>query len=129
MTVLPTGPYLLSRAAFPDYFLPDRSRRERVRCELDVRIFTEAYAPAFGIVRRYVGTEPLSPLTGQYNGILAAELPPRGVELRVIPRLERDGTPVSAGAVRALLGQGRTEELRRLVPAATFAYLEKRGLL
>ena len=39
-----------------------------------------------------------------------------------LPRLARDGTPISATAVRKLLCAGRWQELRGLVPEATFAY-------
>ena len=98
VTVLPTGPYLISSATFPTYFLKDRENAEQIHCLLDIEIFCKYYAPRFGIKRRYVGTEPLSPMTNQYNDALRQHLPEKGIEFREITRLEQAETPVSASA-------------------------------
>lgn len=129
VTVLPTGPYLISSATFPDYFLRQKTDATRVQCELDAELFLRYFAPHFGITARYVGTEPLSPLTEQYNGVLKAYLPPRGIEVREIERKTEGDVPISASRVRALLGQNAPEQLRHLVPATTFTYLEQRQLI
>ena len=129
VTVLPTGPYLISSATFPTYFLKDRENAEQVHCLLDIEIFTNYYAPKFGITRRYVGTEPLSPMTNQYNDALKAHLPGKGITLREIPRLEQQNTPVSASAVRAYLHDGNREALQALLPQTTYEYLKTRGFL
>ena len=124
VTVLPTGPYLISSATFPTYFLKDRDSAEQVHCLLDIEIFTRYYAPKFGITRRYVGTEPLSPMTNQYNEALKAHLPQRGIALHEIPRLELEDTPISASAVRAHLQKGELEALEALLPKTTYEYLK-----
>jgi len=129
VTVLPTGPYLLSSATFPTYFLKDRENAETVHCLLDIEIFCKYYAPKFSITHRYVGTEPLSPMTGQYNEALHQHLPDRGIALIEIPRLELDNLPVSASAVRACLRDGNEETLRQLVPQTTYDYLKTHGYL
>lgn len=129
VTVLPTGPYLISSATFPTYFLKERDKAATVQCALDIEIFTRYYAPKFGITRRYVATEPLSPMTNQYNEALKAQLPQKGIELRELTRKESEGTPISASALRALLGTGQPEKVRKLVPETTFAYLQDHGLL
>ena len=59
VTVLPTGPYLISSATFPTYFLKDRDQATDVQCMLDVEIFLRHFVPRFSITRRFVGTEPL----------------------------------------------------------------------
>ena len=123
VTVLPTGPYLISSATFPTYFLKDRDSADTVHCMLDVEIFTKHFAPHFSITRRFVGTEPLSALTARYNDVLKAELPNRGIPVEIIPRLEKGGIPVSASAVRSALKNGDRELVRNLVPATTFHYL------
>lgn len=123
VTVLPTGPYLISSATFPTYFLKDRESAEQVHCLLDIEIFCRYYAPKFGITRRYVGTEPLSQMTDQYNQALLANLPQRGIDLKLIPRLELEGIPVSASAVRNHLQNGEYETLKRLLPDTTYEYL------
>lgn len=129
VTVLPTGPYLISSATFPTYFLKDRDSAEQVHCLLDIEIFSRYYAPKFGITRRYVGTEPLSQMTNQYNEALQAYLPGKGIELRLIPRLEQDSTPISASAVRAHLQAGELDALARLLPETSYTYLRSHDLL
>lgn len=129
VTVLPTGPYLISSATFPTYFLKEREHAAAVQCQLDIEIFCKYFAPRFGITRRYVGTEPLSPMTNQYNDALRKCLPEKGIELFEIPRLEQAGTPVSASAVRTLLQQGDHSTLRTLIPDTTFDYLQVNSLL
>lgn len=129
ITVLPTGPYLISSATFPTYFLKEREKAQTVQCLLDIEIFAKYFAPKFGITERFVGTEPLSPMTSQYNEALAQHLPGRGIALRQIPRLEIGGAPVSASRVRALLGTGQPALLRQLVPRTTFEYLQKHDLI
>lgn len=128
VTVLPTGPYLISSATFPTYFLKERETAQQAHCILDIEIFCKYFVPKFGITRRYVGTEPLSPMTAQYNEALQQNLPARGVELCQIPRLEISGTPVSASAVRACLEQGDWDTLKTLLPETTYEYLKKTRL-
>lgn len=126
VTVLPTGPYLISSATFPTYFLQDREQADQVQCLLDVQIFATRYAPHFGITRRYVGQEPLSPMTQRYNRALQAHLPQYGIEVREIPRLEQAGTPISASAVRRAMDENA--DIRHLVPETTYEYLIQGGL-
>ena len=129
VTVAPTGPYLISRATFPTYFLRDKAQAGEVQCLLDIEVFTRYFVPYFGITCRYVGTEPLCPVTNCYNQVLAEQLPRAGVELRQLQRLENGENPVSASTVRALLGKGQPEALRALVPDTTYAYLQAHDLI
>ena len=99
-----------------------------MQCQLDIAVFTKYFVPKFGITRRYVGTEPLCPVTAQYNAALEATLPEKGVILRQIPRLEAAGTPMSASAVRKHLQNGEFEALKALLPATTYEYLKGHNL-
>lgn len=128
VTVLPTGPYLISSATFPTYFLKDRDQADRIHCELDVEIFTRYFAPAFHITRRFVGTEPLSVMTDQYNRVLKAILPRRGIDVTEVPRLTRNGAPISASAVRAAYDRRDWAAIKELVPQTTFDYLQQEAL-
>ncbi len=121
--VLPTGPYLISQSTFPAYFLKDRDRAGEIQCQIDIEIFLRYFVPRFAITCRYVGTEPLSPMTDQYNAALFASLPSRGVEVRLIPRLRCGDCPVSASAVRAALERKDLKTIQKLVPHSTFQYL------
>ena len=124
VTVLPTGPYLISSATFPTYFLKERDQADRIQCMLDIQVFVKHFAPAFSITHRFVGSEPLSPLTGRYNEVLKENLPLYGITFEQIPRLERNGTPISASAVRAALNAGDLDTVRTLVPQTTFDHLQ-----
>ena len=126
VTVVETGPYLISAATFPTYFLPNRDQGGSAQCQLDVEIFARQIAPALGITRRYVGSEPFSALTDEYNRTLEASLPACGVELIQISRVEREGAAVSASRVRRLLAEDRLEAVEPLVPPTTYSYLLQR---
>ena len=129
VTVLPTGPYLISSATFPTYFLKEREKAEQVHCLLDIEIFCRYFAPKFGITRRYVGTEPLSPMTAQYNDALRKYLPSKGIDLIELPRLVQSDAPVSASAVRSHLQNSEYALLRQLLPETTYEYLKTHGFL
>ena len=118
----PTMGYLISNATFPTYFLKDRSRGQEISCQLDLEIFAGSFAPALGLQKRFVGTEPLDPVTRQYNEALQASLPGRGIAVVELPRLEVGGQPVSASRVRACLAAGDLASVRQLVPDTTYAY-------
>lgn len=127
--VLPSGPYLLSQATFPTYFLKERQPVADVKCGLDAEIFTRYFAPAFGIERRYIGTEEDDPVTRAYNDKLREILPKGGIEVRVIKRLCQGGKPISARDVRAKLGIHNRNGLEKLLPPSTLAYLTETGQL
>jgi [citrate (pro-3S)-lyase] ligase len=123
VAVRPGGPYMISAATFPSYFIKEMSEISRTYAELDVDIFAHHVAPALGITARYAGEEPLDPLTALYNGVMSERLPPAGVQVRVIPRVCRGGEPISASRVRRLLSEGRAEECRSLLPESSFEHI------
>ena len=123
VSVVAGGDYIISPTTFPDYFFKDRTEAALACARLDATLFAERIAPACDIVRRFVGEEPLDPMTAAYNETLLAILPPRGVELTIIPRRTFEGEPVSASRVRALWREGKYEEIRPLVPGSTLAYI------
>lgn len=126
--VLAGSDYIISRATFPTYFLKDRAgEAAAIHARLDADLFARRIAPAIGATRRYVGEEPYSPVTEIYNRALAEVLPPLGVELVEIPRLESGGAAVSASTVRRAIREGRLEDVRDLVPPSTWNYLSSPG--
>ncbi|MBQ6840340.1 MAG: [Oscillospiraceae bacterium] len=125
VTVLPTGPYLISSATFPTYFLKERDHAQAVQCQLDIAVFTRYFVPKFGITHRYVGTEPLSAMTDQYNQALMEHLPKTGIEVRLVPRLEHQGKPISATSVRQCINLKDYDKLKDLVPPTTLEYIRK----
>ena len=122
VTVVTSGSYMISSATFPSYFLKDDALVTRTHADLDATLFTRI-AKALNLTCRYVGEEPFSAATSSYNEALASVLPQHGIELRVIPRKEEAGTPISASHVRKLIHDGKIEEIRPLVPDTTYDYL------
>lgn len=116
-----SGPYIISSATFPSYFLKDGDTVIRAHAALDLEVFGRI-APCLNITRRYVGEEKSSHVTALYNEIMVRRLPEMGVDCKVIPRLERDGAPVSASAVRKAIHDGRLADIRPLVPDTTWDY-------
>jgi [citrate (pro-3S)-lyase] ligase len=127
LLVHPTGPYLISAATFPDYFFKDSVSPHTINTTLDLTIFAEHFAKPLGIGRRFVGTEPLDPLTAAYNRRMKEFLPLYGIEVTEIERLAAGGKVISAGRVRELLAGGNMAEIQELVPPATFEYLSTRN--
>lgn len=120
--VVGTDRYLISSATFPDYFIKDKSRSGAVWTGLDIAVFCRA-AKALGIEKRFVGSEPFCSTTDAYNAAMREALPRQGIEFEELPRLEREGTAISATAVRKLVSEGRWQDAKELVPEATWRYL------
>ena len=129
LTVLPTGPYLISSATFPAYFIKDKENLAEIQCLLDIEIFAGYFAPAFSINARYVGTEPLSLITKKYNCALAEHLPHYGIELIETERAELDGTPISASLVREYIRRKEADALKPLLPQTTLNYLRNNNFI
>ena len=102
-----TKEYMISSVTFPTYFIKEKARVEDVRCALDLAVFAEVFAKEMGITVRYVGTEPLDPVTNHYNEMMKAYLPGKGIEVVEVPRLCIDGEIVSATKIREKLKKER----------------------
>jgi len=117
------GPYIISGATFPSYFLRDSKEVTTAHARLDLQIFGEKIAPALNIRRRMVGEEPYCPVTAAYNREMQHILPHYGIEVEEIPRLLHGGAAISASKVRELIREEKWEEIEHLVPASTWNYL------
>jgi [citrate (pro-3S)-lyase] ligase len=123
IVVLRSGPYIISSATFPTYFLKDKMIGSSIHTEIDVDLFASYIAPSLGITKRFVGTEPNCKTTLAYNTSLLAQLPPRGIEVEVIQRLKKEKQEISATTVRNLAMQGDLEHLKDYVPKTTYEFL------
>ena len=128
VTVVEGGDYIISGATFPDYFFKDKTEAALAFARLDATLFAEQIAPACGISTRFVGEEPLDPMTAAYNEALLSILPAHGVNVRVIPRKLFCGEPISASRVRALWLKRDYDSIAPLVPATTLAYIREHSL-
>ena len=129
VVVLSGGRYAVSSLTFPSYFTKEENLA-KAHTAIDAEIFCRHIAPALGITRRFIGTEPLSAVTAVYNETLKDRLPRAGIEVTELERLEKNGAPVSASRVRALLGKSLQRpseevlaELAKLLPASSLEYM------
>ncbi len=124
VSVYSTEGYLISNATFPTYFLKDRTQGNEISCQMDIEIFAGRFAPALNLAKRFVGTEPLDPVTCAYNRALQQQLPRRGIEVCEVVRRELDGAPISASRVRKAMEAGQWDSVRQLTPQTTCEYLK-----
>lgn len=122
--VHPTSDYLISSATFPTYFLKEEQIEKGAGGQLDLVVFGQHFAPALDIRCRFVGQEPFSPITALYNKQMQEILPRFGIQVVEIPRKEEGGAVISASRVRALLAEGKMDEVRALVPDITWEFLQ-----
>ena len=118
-----SGPYIISNATFPSYFLKDEETVICSHAKLDLTVFRKI-AEALDITCRYVGEEPTSQVTGIYNQIMASQLPAAGIRCVVLPRKEAEGKPISASTVRRYIQQENFAALEKLVPESTLNYFK-----
>lgn len=119
IVVVPSGPYILSRNTFPEYFQKISDEDMRKNTENDITLFAEKIAPKVGITYRFMGEEPEDKVTNEYNKAMKQILPRYGVQTVEIPRKVNGLSVISASHVRRCLSMNRLDELDELVPAST----------
>ena len=131
--VHPSGPYMISNATFPTYFLKKGEDAARIQSELDITLFASRIAPLLHITKRFAGEEPFDPVTRSYNETMVRLLPQYGISFIRIARFTTGGPQdeiISASRVRKLLmEEGVTEKLLSFVPPCTAEYLKKNQAL
>lgn len=127
--VHPSGPYMISSATFPTYFLKEGEDAARLQSELDITLFASRIAPVFHISKRFAGEEPFDAVTRNYNEAMIRLLPQYNISFLKIDRITSEGPDgraevISASRVRSLLKEsGVTAEVLSLVPPCTAKYL------
>lgn len=116
-----SGPYMISNATFPSYFLKDEDEVIRAHARLDIEVFSKI-AEALSIQCRYVGEEPFSRVTSLYNEVMRKYLPEKGISCEVVPRKSMDSVPISASSVRQLIKEEDWESLGKFVPESTYQF-------
>jgi len=123
--VLPSGEFIISTNTFSEYFDKANLKGVVIDTSLDVETFAEQIAPVLDIKVRFVGEEPLDPVTNQYNQSMKDILPKYGIELNEIPRKELGEMVISASRVRKAIEEKKWDEVKVLVPKTTYEYLDK----
>lgn len=121
--VLPSGEFIISSNTFSEYFDKANLKGTVVDTSLDVETFAQHIAPTLDISVRFVGEEPLDPITNQYNQSMREILPKYGIELREIRRKEMGDKVISASRVRKCLEEKKWDEIAKLVPKTTYDFL------
>lgn len=116
------GPYIISSATFPSYFLKSDEAVTIGQAKLDLNVFSEI-ANVLGVTRRFAGTEPFSGITALYNQVMRSELPKLGIEFCEIPRKCANDRAISASHVRSLIKSGDFDALKTIVPDSTYTWL------
>ncbi|MCI1821756.1 MAG: [citrate (pro-3S)-lyase] ligase [Megasphaera sp.] len=122
--VLPSGPYIISNATFPAYFLKETEALS-AETQLDATLFAKQIAPALHITDRYIGEEPFDITTRAYNNALKEILPKNNINLHLIPRKNINGSIISASKVRAAWKKQDWQVVKNYVSSNTLQYLQK----
>ena len=124
--VLSGGEYIISPATFPTYFLREDDEIAKEQMVVDATLFKERIATYLDISARYVGEEPLSPMTRSYNDILETILPPE-IKVHVLARKKTEQHQViSASQVRKAYLARQLEKIKYMVPETTYQYLKNK---
>ncbi|OCG28070.1 [citrate (pro-3S)-lyase] ligase [Gilliamella sp. wkB108] len=123
--------YIISRATFPSYFLKDKAKIDYAFMGIDLLIFRNYIAPTLNITHRFIGTEPFSEITRSYNEAMYYWLQDQNVSQNPavnvveIERVLEGHSVISASLVRKLLASNQYDQVKKLVPSTTWAYLAK----
>lgn len=117
--VVPSGPYILSKNTFPEYFQKINDEDLKKNTEDDITLFAEKIAPKLGITYRFVGEEREDKVTNEYNEAMKRILPRYGIQVVEIPRKANGQSVISASRVRHCLSLNQMEKLDELIPAST----------
>lgn len=124
LKVLASGPYIISQATFPTYFLKEEDDMLEVYTNLDGSIFANRIGEDLEIDIRFLGTEPEDRVTGQYNKSLKNILEKNNIDVQIIDRIKKEDDVISASKVRHLLKKGKLEQSFDYLPEATISYLK-----
>lgn len=124
VTVIPSGKYIISKDTFAQYFDKDNVT-EIESMDYDIHIFAEVIAKELNISCRFAGEEPFDKVTKEYNETMRRILPNEDIEFIEIPRATtNDDEIISASAVRRLINENNTEQLKKFLPDSTIKYLQ-----
>jgi len=127
--MLATGPYIVSGAIFPNYFLKNESWNlvSQKQAEIDVKIFANYIVPILTIKKRYIGTEKYCQTTAAYNTAMLNILPEHGIKVieyeRISAEINSKNDFVSASKVREAIKQHKLKEVLNLLPKCTKEFL------
>lgn len=127
--VVAAGKYLVSSMTFPDYFNKEEHFNPAMNVTYDFEIFMYYIASALKLHTRFIGTEPFCKTTRTHHEIMKRMLPPKGISVIEIERLENEYGPISASKVRKLIKNKEFDKLELFLPKTTIDSLTKHKYL
>lgn len=128
--MIATGPYIISGAIFPNYFLKNESRSliSEKQAEIDVKIFIKYIAPILNIKKRYIGCETYCKTTAAYNTAMHKFLPEHGIEVIECERISSNKyfckkDYISASKIREAIKQDKLNDVLNSLPKSTQKFL------
>ncbi len=127
--MLETGPYIVSGAIFPNYFLKNESWSliSQKQAEIDASIFAQYICSVLKIKKRYVGTENYCQTTLAYNAAMKKILPANGVDFVEVTRIKakdhKGSSFVSASKIREAIKNDELNEVLDFLPLSTQEFL------
>ncbi len=121
--VVGSGPFQATRNVFQEYFVRIEPADMRKSATLDTTIFCEVVAKRLGITYRFVGDEKHNPKMQFANELLKEFLPPYGIHVVEIPRMQTGDKPISASSARSAAAAGDRETLLQHVPETTLPFI------
>jgi|TARA_R110002110_G_scaffold92763_5_gene241976 [citrate (pro-3S)-lyase] ligase len=125
VVVVGSGKYLVSSMTFPDYFTKEEGVNPDMNVSYDFEIFIYYIAPTLKLRTRFIGNEPFCMTTRIHHDRMKETLPPKGIAVIEIDRLENEFGPISASKVRALIKNKEFDKLSSFLPITTTDYLKK----
>ena len=125
VTVLPSGKFVISSVTFPKYFTKEEVGVTNFDASKDLTFFATKVAPALKVTKRFVGEEPLDPITNEYNKQMKKLLVDLGIEVLEIPRLQIDEKTVNATQVRKWIKENEWNLLKQFVPECIYQGIQR----
>lgn len=122
VTVLPSGPYIISRDDFPDGYLSEHLGSAPAHAALDSMVLCHV-CTALGIRLAFAGDEPRDELSEIHLNAFRKECQKKGISLRVAERKRLGERYISSSLVRDALDKGNMEDVKALVPEPVADYL------
>lgn len=120
VVVLRGGPYIITRATFPTYFIKKIDEQIEYYTNIDILLFKKIMF-LLNIKYRFVGDEPLDDLTDYYNNTMKEHF---GNNLVIFNRLKFENYFISASYVRKLYKNNDLKEIKKIVPQSTYEFLK-----
>lgn len=117
------GPYIISQATFPTYFIKKLDETTEIYTELDANIFAQKIAVDLDIDIRFVGDEPIDRLTNEYNNMLLKSTENMKMRLEKIDRIKDNSEYISASKVRRLLKENKIEDAYKMLTESSIEFL------